>query len=53
MAKGKNLQNRRNERSINFLMNNFNLYGIPEKIKSDNGGPLSQKSIENFAKAEI
>ena len=38
---------------ITFLTNNFNLYGIPEKIKSDKGGPLSQKSIENFAKAEI
>ena len=23
---------------INFLINNFNLYGIPEKIKSDKGG---------------
>ena len=38
---------------INFLINNFNLYGIPEKIKSDKRGPLSQKSIENFAKTEI
>ena len=28
------------EKVINFLTNNFNLYGIPEKIKSDRGGIL-------------
>ena len=37
---------------INLIINNFNLYGIPEKIISDKGGPLSQQCIENFAKAE-
>ena len=32
---------------INFLTSNFNLYGIPEKIKSDKGG-LYVERIERF-----
>ena len=38
---------------ITFLTNNFNLYGLPEKINPIKREPLSQKSIENFVKAEI
>ena len=35
---------------INFLTSNFNLYGIPEKIKSDKGGGHSyRKNTKNFA----
>ena len=49
----KTCKNAETKEVINFLKNNFNLYGIPEKIKSNKGGPLSQKSIENFAKVEI
>ena len=30
---------------INFLKQNFNLYGLPEKIKTDKGG---QKNTKNF-----
>ena len=37
---------------LNFLTNNFNLYGIPEKIKSDKGEPLYRKNTENFVKTE-
>ena len=37
---------------INFQTNNFNLYEILEKIKSDKGGPLYRKNTENFVKAE-
>ena len=37
---------------INFLINNFNLYGIPEKIKSDKGGgAFISKEYREFCKS--
>ena len=38
---------------INFLTKNFNLYGQPEKIKSDRDEPLFRKNTENSVEAEI
>ena len=35
---------------INFLSSNFNLYGIPEKIKSDKGGAFVSKEYRKFCK---
>ena len=35
---------------INFLTSNFNLYGIPEKIKSDKGGAFISKEYREFCK---
>ena len=35
---------------INFLTSNFNLYGIPEKIKSDKGGAFIRKEFQKFCK---
>ena len=35
---------------INFLSSNFNLYGIPEKIKSDKGGAFVSKEYQEFCK---
>ena len=35
---------------INFLTSNFNLYGIPEKIKSDKGGAFISKEYQEFCK---
>ena len=37
---------------INFLTNNFNLYGIPEKIKSDKGGAFISKEYREFCKKQ-
>ena len=37
---------------INFLTNSFNLYGVPERRKSQKGGALYQKKMKNFAKSE-
>ena len=34
----------------NFLSSNFNLYGIPEKIKSDKGGAFVSKEYREFCK---
>ena len=39
--------------AINFQSSNINLYGIPEKIKSNKGELPFPKSIGNFAKTEI
>ena len=36
---------------INFLINNFNLYGIPEKIESDKGGAFISKEYREFCKS--
>ena len=36
---------------IQFLSNNFNLYGIPEKIKSDKGGAFISKEYREFCKS--
>ena len=36
---------------IQFLSNNFNLYGIPEKIKSDKGGAFISKEYREFYKS--
>ena len=33
----------------NFLKQIFNLYGLPEKIKTDKGGRLHRKNIKNSA----
>ena len=35
---------------INFLSSDFNLYGIPEKIKSDKGGAFVSKEYREFCK---
>ena len=35
---------------LNFLTNNFNLYGVPEKIKSDKGGAFISKEYKEFCK---
>ena len=35
---------------FNFLANKFNLYGIPEKIKSDKGGAFISKEYREFCK---
>ena len=37
----------------NFLSSNFNLYGIPEKIKSDKEERLFRRNTENSARTEI
>ena len=37
---------------INFLTQNFNLYGIPEKIKSDKGGAFISKEYIEFCKSK-
>ena len=37
---------------INFLKQNFNLYGIPEKIKSDKGGAFISKDHIEFCKSK-
>ena len=37
---------------INFLKQNFNLYGIPEKIKSDKGGAFISKKYIEFCKSK-
>ena len=37
--------------NINFLTNNFNLYGLPEKIKSDKGGAFISKEYREFCKS--
>ena len=36
---------------INFLTNNFNLYGSPEKIKSDKRGAFISKEYREFCKS--
>ena len=39
---------------INFLKQNFNLHGLPEKIQTDKGGErLYRKNIKNFATEKI
>ena len=35
---------------IQFLTSNFNLYGIPEKMKSDKGGAFISKEYQEFCK---
>ena len=37
---------------INFLKQNFNLYGLPEKIKSDKGGAFISKGYIEFCKSK-
>ena len=37
---------------INFLKQNFNLYGLPEKIKSDKGGAFISKDYMEFCKSK-
>ena len=36
---------------ITFLTNNFNLYGLPEKNKSDKGGAFISKEYREFCKS--
>ena len=38
---------------IQFLTSNFNLYGIPEKFKSDKGGAFISKEYRQFCKNRI
>ena len=35
---------------LNFLKQNFNLYGLPEKIKTDKGGAFISNEYEEFCK---
>ena len=37
---------------INFLKQNFNLYGTPEKIKSDKGGAFTSEDYIEFCKSK-
>ena len=37
---------------LNFLKQNFNLYGLPEKIKTDKGERLYQKKYKEFCNAK-
>ena len=37
---------------INFLKQNFNLYGLPEKIKTDKGGAFLSKEYKEFCKSK-
>ena len=37
---------------INFLKQNFNLYGLPEKIKTDKGGAFVSKEYKEFCKSK-
>ena len=37
---------------INFLKQNFNLYGLPEKIKTDKGGAFVSKEYKKFCKSK-
>ena len=46
----KNCKTSERKEVINFLSSNFNLYGIPEKIKSDKGGAFISKEYQQFCK---
>ena len=37
---------------INFLKQNFNLYGLPEKIKTDKGGAFVSKECKEFCQSK-
>ena len=37
---------------LNFLKQNFNLYGLPEKIKTDKGGAFAAKEYRDFCKSK-
>ena len=37
---------------INFLKQNFNLYGLPEKIKTDKGGAFVSKEYKEFCQSK-
>ena len=37
---------------LNFLKQNFNLYGLPEKIKTDKGGAFIAKEYKEFCKSK-
>ena len=37
---------------LNFLKQNFNLYGLPEKIKTDKGGAFIAKEYKKFCKSK-
>ena len=53
MANRKNLQickSAETKEVINFLSSNFNLYGIPEKNKSDKGGAFVSKEYREVCK---
>ena len=50
MTDRENLQISGNQRSTNFLMSNFNLYGIPEKIESYKGGAFVSKEYRELCK---
>ena len=37
---------------MNFLKQNFNLYGLPEKIKTDKGGAFISKEYKEFCESK-
>ena len=45
-------KNSESKEVINFLKQNFNLYGLPEKIKSDKGGAFISKDYIEFCKSK-
>ena len=46
------MQNYRKKEVINFLTQNFNVYGTPEKIKLDEGGAFISKEYIEFCKSK-
>ena len=48
MANSQNLQIIGNKEVLNILNQNYILKGLPEKLKTDKGGRLSQKNTRNF-----
>ena len=51
MADGEICKTSDTEKVIGFLSNQFNLYGIPEKIKSDKVGAFISTEYKNFCKS--
>ena len=49
----KNCKTSESKEVINFPFSNFNLWGLPEKIKSDAGEHSFPKNTDNCVKAEI
>ena len=52
MTNRKNWKSSETKEVLNFLKQNFNLYGLPEKIKSDKGGAFLSKVCKNFCKSK-
>ena len=47
----KSCETSESKEATNFLSSNFNLYGIPEKIRSDKGGAFILKEYQQFCKS--